>query len=460
MKQCKEVLISMVALQVVLAVACGAPAVRAESDAPSAFRCKNLEKASDIQLLEGKDGMFFRVIPDIKMFHPFTDATIDNLAKISSALKANGTTLIYVPVPTKSMILPDLLPEQAKLYGFDPVIANAIYSDIIDRMKARGVIAVDIATAMRDKPKAANGDLAFFRTDFHWTAQGAAPAALEIARRIAALPGYDGKLDLTAEPIELPAVRIQSTMHKAVQHYCRSAIPSASAHPYKFETAPIDILAETQTEPGKSDIFAASGPSGIALVGTSFSDMAIADFAGFLEHYSGLQVENHSISGGNQFGSILSYLTSREFTKTRPKFLVWENPVYNNLAQFGDAPLLEILAAAKQDCGVSLAAERQDAKSVLVDLTGHAFGEADLISADVGDNAGRKVTFEFTTSKGEHHVREVERGERLRSTGRYFLPLSDLVGADLSKVLISFDVDMTEQKSISLCRIQTGEVTQ
>ena len=87
------------------------------------------------------------------------------------------------------------------------------------------------------------------------------------------------------------------------------------------------------------------------LVGTSFSDAGPQDFGGFLhEQYIGLPVSNFGITGGNQFGSIASYVTSRDFADNRPRYLIWENPVYNSLAGFGDAPMLELIAAAKNDC--------------------------------------------------------------------------------------------------------------
>jgi alginate biosynthesis protein AlgX len=429
-------------------------------ETPSAFQCNNLEKASEFQILEGKEGMFFRIIPDIKMFHPFTDATVENIGKIADALKASGTTLIYVPVPTKAMILPDLLPEKAKEFGFQPAIANAIYDDVIKRLQARGVFAVDIASPMRAKAKGANDDFAFFRTDFHWTAQGAGPAAKEIARRLAALPDYSGKPILDVAPVELPAETIPSTMHKLVQHHCRGAVPTATAHPYKFETAATDIFGEVSDASAAADIFAGEASEGIALVGTSFSDMDVSNFAGFIQFYSGLPVENHSITGGNQFGSILSFVTSREFQESKPKYLVWENPIYNNLAQFGDGPLLEILAAVGPSCTNTLVAKKQDAKSLTVNFTEKVVDGNELILADIGDNRGRKVMFNFAMTDGIVREREVERGDRLRSTGRYYLPLNDLVGQTFEKVTITFDAELAPSSQISLCSLKTGDTTQ
>ena len=184
--------------------------------------------------------------------------------------------------------------------------------------------------------------------------------------------------------------------------------------------------------------------------------MSVSNFAGFLQLYSGLAVENYSISGGNQFGSILSYLTSREFKKSKPQYLIWENPIYNNLAQFGDGPLKEILAAAEEDCGESLPATKVDGRTLAVNLSGKRLAGNETFLADIGSDRGRKAVFRFSYSNGETREREVGRGDRLRSTGRYFLSLDDLSAEEFSKVAITFDADVDDATSVSICKIQLG----
>lgn len=68
------------------------------------------------------------------------------------------------------------------------------------------------------------------------------------------------------------------------------------------------------------------------LVGTSFSDSPLGNFAGFLSEYTGLDVVNHAVTGGNQFGGMTSCPTSRDFAENRPRFLIWQNPISNTLA--------------------------------------------------------------------------------------------------------------------------------
>jgi alginate biosynthesis protein AlgX len=128
-------------------------------------------------------------------------------------------------------------------------------------------------------------------------------------------------------------------------------------------TSPAEVAA-TQDQPAEGaalDIFGTdAAAASLVLAGTSFSDSNINNFAGFLSEFTGIEVTNYSITGGNQFGAMTSYLTSREFAEQRPTFLIWENPIYNGLAQFGPLPMEELIAAAGPSCDIGLGAAVED----------------------------------------------------------------------------------------------------
>ena len=115
-------------------------AVLAASAAPaladaSAFGCRHLEDNPTLPAVEGKDGFFFRIFADLRMQHPFTEETVSQMSALSEALKAHGTTLMYVPIPTKSVTLPTFLPDEAKLFGFDEEVASDVYAELIERRR-------------------------------------------------------------------------------------------------------------------------------------------------------------------------------------------------------------------------------------------------------------------------------------------------------------------------------------
>ncbi len=387
--------------------------------AQSNYGCVGVEQNRELPSIEGKDGVFFRINADLRMNHPFSDLTVAGLAALSDALAENGTTLIYVPIPTKSVTMPDHLPDAATLYGFDLDIATQVHNDILSRLENSGVTTVDARAAMLDAPA---DDLAFFKADFHWSASGARETAKAIAEVVTSHPSYADLSPVTFETTETGVDIAFSGMRRLLQQQCIDTLPEAETMTYEtVRTGEADLG-------GGLDLFGeAEDAVPIALVGTSFSDSPINNFPGFLAEYTQLEVVNYAITGGNQYGAMISYLTSAEFQETRPKFLIWENPIYNNLAQFGDQPMRELIAAAGRSCTLQLAATVSDDMDTLrVDLAGYDFGPEDTILVDTGRSVGLTANFRFHSDTGLTRMKTIVRGERLTRTGRFFMPLTGL----------------------------------
>lgn len=422
--------------------------------AESAFGCRHLEDNPTLPSVEGKDGFFFRIFADLRMQHPFTEEVTTLMGQLSDALKAHGTTLLYVPIPTKSVTLPTFLPEEASLFGFDETVASTVYEDQIKRLAARNIIAVDLLTALRTE----NGDdPPFFRSDFHWTSTGARKAAETIGNMIKSMPDYAEVTPTSFESKPIGTELAVSGMRRELQAYCALSLPPVVSEAYE--------TVEVASADATLDIFGDSGPASdegggagrsdeIALVGTSFSDAEVPNFSGFLAQYASLPVANFAITGGNQFGAITSYLTSREFQAERPRYMVWENPIYNNLAQFGTGPLTELIAAARNDCTpITNKPVVDEAGALVADLSPDRIGAKQVLLADAGDEGSRDIVLKFTSKDGRTFQREIHRGDRFRATGRFFIPLESLDSLELQKVEITFDRVSKDTAAVSLCNL-------
>ncbi len=129
-----------------LALALLAPgAVKADS----AFGCTDLTGRHAYAAVEGAGGTFFRIDPDLRTFHPFSDETVADMARLSKALRSAGTTLVFAPLPGKALAMPGALPEAARDLGFDPDLAATVYLDDIRALREAGVPAVDVRGALR-----------------------------------------------------------------------------------------------------------------------------------------------------------------------------------------------------------------------------------------------------------------------------------------------------------------------
>lgn len=408
----------------------------------SNYRCNGLDAAASLPSIEGKNGVFYRVLADLRMRHPMTDPIIGKMGTLAATLAANGTTLIYVSVPTKSQAMPDQLPEAAKMYQFDAGTAKLVYDDIITRLTAQNITAPDILDALRAAPDEAPP---FFQADFHWTPEGARRAAEAISDVMKAQPFY-ADLDKTDYvTTELPAVAAFSTMRRTLQAQCIDELPRVEASVFVTKASGASVA-------DAADIFAGGDQEiQVVLVGTSFSDSTTNNFAGFLSQYSGLDVVNYAVTGGNQYGAITSYLTSRDYLENPPRFLVWENPVYNNLAQYGLDPLEELIAAAGDSCTDILSTTQTGPATLTADLRNFSITADNVLLADFGTDGPRRADFVFTGPTGIVRNAAMIRGDRLLASGRFFKPLHSLWQPDMQTVSVTFDQPVTALSSLTLC---------
>ena len=423
--------------------------------AQSAFGCGDLGLTSN-EYIEGQDGVFFRIFADLRLQHPLDDQVVDQLARLADKLEENGTTLVYVTIPSKSQVLPELLPPLASDYGFDLATAEYVYDDITGRLNAAGIMAPDIMRALR-QGDGTSDELPFFRADFHWSSEGARRAAQAIGAAIRANPAA-ADIPVTAfESIPQGVEVAFSGMRRNIQSYCKLPLPSVTSMAWKTQAgvdadAPLDIFAAAPEAPaaGGLDIFGGASTTPAVLIGTSFSDSAINNFAGWLSQYAQMEVLNYSITGGNQFGAITSYLTSADYEAQRPTFLIWENPIYNNIGQFGPQAMEELIAAVGTDCTTPLPVTAQGSQ-VTASLDGLRLNAGDALMVDFGAEGARRAEFVLTTASGIKRHALIERGDRLRATGRFWLSMGPFAMSDLASVEVTFDREVTSQPSLNVC---------
>lgn len=428
-------------------VALAGVALAASTVAPLAFEssygCSNLEHNRSIPALEGSSGNFFRIQPDLRMYFPMNDALIGDLARLSEALAANGTTLVYLPVPPKGMTMASFLPDEAHLYGFDPVVARRIYQDTVGKLRDAGIMTVDLLDPLTNTDPDVE---LFFKADFHWTTAGAQRAAQAVATAIGQDPGYASLATSQFETSPAGPEPFVSAMRKMLQKSCVDALPEATTETFR--------TVEVVDADAAVDIFGNNGADTISLVGTSFSEVAQFNFSGFISQYSGLNVRNLAISGGNQFASISSYLTSKSFAEDHPKYLIWENPIYNNLAQFGDGPLDELVTAVLGGCDpVAATALQLLAEDELsIDLSDSSLAEAGTLLAEAGSIESRELKLTFTDVAGRMRTQNVLRPPRFRTSGRFFIPVSSYSADGFSTLSIRFDRPGAASAVISACK--------
>ena len=412
--------------------------------AQSAYSCTGLDSQQKTAAIEGSAGIFYRVEPDMRMFNPFSDQTADQMAALSQALSKLGTTLIYVPVPTKSLAMPDQLPQAARDYGFDVNIATTVYLEGIKKLSKRGVLAVDARLSLQapltDGPS-------FFPTDYRMTSAGAAREAKAIADVITTAPGYaelpKGRFDTS------PAgkVAINSPMRSVLQRHCLLPLPPAETDAYSSNRVQGSGVARDTSIFGSS-----GGGTRVAIVGTEIDGDPVANLAGFVAKATGLETSQYAVPGGGGFAAISSYLTSSAFQDSRPAFLIWANPVSENLASFGDQPFAELIAAAGDNCRVPLPVMvNLQTNSVVADLTALDAGQSYTLFVDANGAPAAQAQFDFTASNGLVRTKSVFRNKDQVKTGRFYMPMTGLWPEGAQSVEITLDVPLGNAPRVLAC---------
>lgn len=446
----------MIRLCLALGLVAASPALAG----PSAFGCANTEFAPSASI-EGRDGVFYRVQSDLRLQHPMNDMVVAQLATLSRTLAEQGTTLVFVNVPTKGQAMPRYLPPEAAAYGYDAATMKANYLDVVGRLNAAGVAAPDLMTAML---AAGPDEKVFFPSDFHWTPTGARLAAEAIGKVIRGHPGYEGVTPVHFTSAEAEKETAFSGLRRELQSFCKETLPPVEAVSWTTTRAPDEIADAGDILAGAGrdvalDIFGSGdGGGSLVLVGTSFSDSSINNFAGFLSEFTGIETTNYSITGGNQFGAMTSYLTSREFAEQRPTFLVWENPIYNSLAQFGPVPMDELIAAAGPPCDIETMASVTDG-ALTASFPAGTLKASDSFLFDHGGEGARVATVTLDGDGGLRRSIRIERSDRLRATGRFFLRLEPFWQPGLTQVSVTFDRPLGDTSSLTLCPPQKGDAS-
>jgi alginate O-acetyltransferase complex protein AlgJ len=230
------------------------------------------------------------------------------VAAVQRDLASHGIQLLVAVVPDKSRIEPQHL---CDLYR--PAALNPRLGEWTSRLSNEGVPVLDLSAALHGVP----GD-AFFRTDTHWTQDGAGAAAQAVAQRIHAMnvPLGASKPDyrVTSRP---PARRPGDLVRLAGI----DDLP-LSWQPTPEIVASLDYEHQAQAASSADDLFGDADLPNIAVIGTSYS--TTSDFVPQLSLALGTGIGNFAHEGAKFGGSARAYFASPAYAQTPPKLIVWE----------------------------------------------------------------------------------------------------------------------------------------
>ncbi|MGA0586524.1 alginate O-acetyltransferase [Dyella sp. KRB-257] len=261
-------------------------------------------------LVDGRDGWLFRTGLDLTTRFDVSDASIEQLRRLSDALRRRGTQIVMIYQPPRGLMdFDELTPKERRRYDVDAARRN--YALALQRLRRGGVIVPPLDQLV-DEHK---GYDYYFRRDHHWTAAGAQHTAEVIAQTMRRLPGFSSVPRKQFTTRSDGVIGKPGTLQKVASQLC------GGGYSLQYESAFV-----TEQEGGGSLLGDETQPE-VVLVGTSNSDTKGGyNFPGYLEQYLGVDVLDVAITGGSFEGSLLHYLASKEFQQHPPKYLIWETP--------------------------------------------------------------------------------------------------------------------------------------
>jgi alginate O-acetyltransferase complex protein AlgJ len=233
------------------------------------------------------------------------------IQRVQAELRKKNIDLLVAVVPDKARIVSDAM------NGPRSTQADGRYAAFLALLAKQGTKTVDLDAAML---KAPDRDRLFWRTDTHWSQEGAVLSAGAIAAAVTTPIDRATKFKTTAELLETDGpgdlLRLISLEH----------IPDGLPIPLR---PPIDRQHKETTKALEAEPAAGGllddGPSiEVALIGSSFS--VNANFGGRIQEALGATVTNFGEAGGGFAGAAQKYFSGLAFKDTPPKLVIWEIP--------------------------------------------------------------------------------------------------------------------------------------
>ncbi|NJM82191.1 MAG: hypothetical protein HC844_06575 [Tabrizicola sp.] len=257
-------------------------------------------------VVAGEDGWLFTA-EEIRVMPEPLAVPLERVAGLRDRLAEAGVTLVLVPVPGKL----DVYADEASLAEAQAI--TALYDGFLAGLEKAEIPALDTRATLRtvaaDRP-------AFFRTDTHWTTDGARAVAEGLAASGLLPKGEDAFDVLPEKPRSFTGDLVSFVTTDSIAPYLGLAPEEAT--PY---------TATLRADGDAVDIFGGAATGGTVLVGTSYSANPTWSFAEALKIALGTDVINFAEEGQGPVRPMLSYLASDSFRDAPPTVVIWEFPV-------------------------------------------------------------------------------------------------------------------------------------
>ena len=376
--------------------------------------------------------------------------------RFNQALWSRGIKLVTIPIPNRTAVYTDGFdgsqPLQAK---FNVETVRAEYNDSVTMFRNAGITTVNVMEAMREHAWTGDKERLFFIRDHHWTPTGARVTAQATAKEVKAWNEYYKalpKIDYVSKATK--TYPFLGTLPGLLEETCPGLkVPSETAQGYiTTRKSAGSLLGDEQID--------------VALTGTSFSGPPWGEgkldfnFTGFLQDGLRSNVSNYALGGGGYDSSLETYLLSEEYTKHKPKFLLYEfwffpyGQVLNSFRRITPSIYGACSGANIVANGPTVPLNTGKPRPVLFTPgTAKITGSSNYIFMRLSDPSVLKFDATLTYDDGQTETVAVERNNRVKANGQYFLELNDKFTGNLLSVAIQTKANTNSKVTARMCRV-------
>jgi alginate biosynthesis protein AlgX len=372
------------------------------------------------------------------------DGRTQYYAQLDQALKSKGVQLIVSPLPSRTIVYPEVLDKNQPLQStYSTDVARENYKKSFQRLTDLGLHTTDLlSTAIKQRQMDDSKNL-YFARDYHWTSEGARLYAQAIAREVMKFEAY---ISLKKEKFTNTYIRSENTESRLA---------------YLLQT-----VCGTKTPPEKINVFETTREGGnllgddaypVVMIGSSYSAEAKYNFEGFLKEALSSNVLNVAVSGGGYNASLEAYLLSEAYSNEKPKFLIWEFAA--SMTPWEQTSLREIVPSVYGDCtsGTAILENKTSLQegptSVLKNTSANVDASKDFVSINFADKTLLNFDLNLKFNDGKAETVKITRSNRIPNQGQFYLKLSDEFKGDLSEVSVIPASKAKGAVTAKICRI-------
>lgn len=371
------------------------------------------------------------------------DGRTQYYGQLDQALKSKGVQLIVSPLPSRTIVYPEMLDKNQPLQSaYSTDVARENYRASLGRMWNSQISTIDLLRAALERRQMDDTKILYFMRDYHWTSEGAKLYAQTIAREIMKFDAYKSlkkeKFINTYDHSE----NAESRLAYLLQTVCGTKTPPEKINVYETTREGGNLLGD-DTYP-------------VVMVGSSYSAEAKYNFEGFLKEALDSNVLNAAVSGGGYNASLEAYLLSKEYATEKPKFLIWEFAA--SMTPWDQTALREIIPSVYGDCAPSEAilenkTSLQGPTSILRNTAAKVDTNKDFVSLKFADKTLLNFDLNLKFDDGKQETVKISRSERIQNEGQFYLKLANEFKGNLSEVTVIPNKKTQSEISAKICRI-------